>query len=705
MKKNDSGDFSVLYIEPNDEKVELFPVLAGQKKPVVLMLAEQSHAFQRPEDFSALKHIKRQYSLTIIFVFAHSNQLKQLATKNGFLVYASMDKLADAVSAGQMARQRALSRPTMSSNDEVVRRNTRPLSTEEQVEPLQPKERVVWQTEPLQHRDQTAWQEEPFEPEPAAPVARQAEPLRSKDQIAWPTEPFESRDHVIWPTEPFQPTEQIIEQPDMPVSGRLKPPVQAAQNGFSASDFRGPYSAPSRLTFQHDQREESNPIFQSHPSREAQEAQYRTAPIKPQFSNTPGRKRFSRVLIALTVALVLCIIGSFLVVSKPFQTVPTNAAAPPANIGQLTFTSSGQVNEDSSQGISDQVVLNMHDVPAPAANKKYYAWLLGDKSQSDPTSMLLGALNVDNGKILLKFAGDAKHSNLLLVTSRILITEEDASVPPITPSLDTSTWRYYGAFSSTPIVAADNPSHYSYLDHLRHLLAADPTLEQLELPGGLNNWFYNNTSKLVEWTSSMRETWMNTKDTAFMRRQTSRVLSYLDGSTYLYRDLPPNSPLLVDERLARVGLLDVNGPNQEPPDYVEHIDKHLRGLLEANDTSPSLRAQINDMITAINNINLWLTKIRQDAQKIVKMSDAQFRQPATLTLINDMTTNANNAFAGQVDPSTSQTLQGVSWLHDHMQLLATINITKVQPDSSGAIPQIIPGQMNIKAFVPYEVQR
>jgi hypothetical protein len=117
MKKNDSGDFSVLYIEPNDEKVELFPVLAGQKKPVVLMLAEQSHAFQRPEDFSALKHIKRQYSLTIIFVFAHSTQLKQLATKNGFLVYASMDKLADAVSAGQMARQRALSRPTMPSSD------------------------------------------------------------------------------------------------------------------------------------------------------------------------------------------------------------------------------------------------------------------------------------------------------------------------------------------------------------------------------------------------------------------------------------------------------------------------------------------------------------------------------------------------------------------------------------------------------------
>jgi hypothetical protein len=620
----------VLYVEPDDEKGELFPVIAGQKKPVVLMLAEQSRAFLRPEDFSALKHIKRQYSLAIIFVFAHSSQLKQLASKNGFPVYDSMDRLADAISAGHMVRQRALARPTLSLDEQLPRRNTRPLPPQDPVI-----EQVV------------------MPPAPPEPELRQSD-------------------------EPVIPREQMM-----------------------------------RSTLARNQRADSDLLFRSFPGHDASEEPYGTIPTRPQFAQASGRKHISKLLVVLSVALVICIIGSFFIVSKLFQPVSshttnnaanTSIAAKAASVGQLVYTSSGQVNENTSQGISDQIVLNLHNVPAPAANEKYYAWLLGDKGESDPITIALGALTVTNGDVQLNFGGDAQHSNLLLTTSRVLITEEDDTMTPIAPSLDTSTWRYYGAFSSTPIVAADNPEHYSYLDHLRHLLAADPTLDELELPGGLNNWFYNNTSKLVEWTSSMRETWMDTKDTAFIQRQTTRVLSYLDGSTFLYKDIPGNAPLLVDARLARVGLLDVDGPNQEPPDYVEHIDKHLRGLLEANDTSVSLREQINAMITAINNINHWLTQLRQDSQKLLKMSTAQLKQPATLTLLNDMILNSNDAFAGQVDPSTGQALQGVSWLHEHMQLLATINLTKVQPDASGAIPEILPGQMSTQAFVPAKAE-
>jgi hypothetical protein len=696
MKKNDAGDFSVLYVEPADEKVELFPVIAGQKKPLVLMLAEQSCAFQRPEDFSALKHIKRQYSLTIIFVFGHSNHLKQLATKNGFPVYSSMDKLADAISAGQMARQRALARPTLPLDGQIPRRNTIPLplqdpATEQADMPLTPREQVIKQAEVS------------FTPGEQI-VGPTAMPNTPRAQAMRPTEvPFTPAAQPSRPIEvPFAPKEQGMRQADLPIFASAPKNNPTAAGGSTVFDYAEPYSASSRSTSTSDHRQDSDLSFRSFPGHATSEALYEPIPHRPQFAQTSGHTRVSRIVIVLTVAVILGLIGSFLIVSKSFQPVATHTAVTPAivNVGQLTFISSGQVNESSSQGISDQVVLTMHDIPAPATGKKYYAWLLGDKSQSDPSSMALGALTITNGNVQLKFAGDAQHSNLLLSTSRILITEEDDTIPPMSPSLDTSTWRYYGAFSSTPIVAADNPNHYSYLDHLRHLLAADPTLDELELPGGLNIWFYNNTSKLVEWAGSMRETWMDTKDTAFMRRQTTRVLAYLDGSTFLYKDIPANSPSLVDERLARVGLLDVNGPNQEPPDYVEHINKHLRGLLEANDTSPALRAQISTLIAAINNINQWLTQLRQDAQKIVKMSDAQFNQPSTFSLINDMISNANAAFAGQVDPSTGQALPGVSWLHDHMQLLATLNLTKVQPDTSGAIPQIIPGQMSTRAFVP-----
>ena len=68
------------------------------------------------------------------------------------------------------------------------------------------------------------------------------------------------------------------------------------------------------------------------------------------------------------------------------------------------------------------------------------------------------------------------HNNLLANYGHFLVTEEDASPPPITPSLDITTWRYSAAFPTTPN-PADTVNHFSLLDHLRHLLAQDPKLK------------------------------------------------------------------------------------------------------------------------------------------------------------------------------------------------------------------------------------
>jgi hypothetical protein len=397
---------------------------------------------------------------------------------------------------------------------------------------------------------------------------------------------------------------------------------------------------------------------------------------------------------------VLGVIGSFLVLPRTFSPTKSSAAAPvDTTVGHITYASSEQLSENSNQGIADQVAVDLHGLQAPAAGKKYYAWLLGDRSQSDPITVALGALAVSQGNVHFMYPGDAQHNNLLVNTSRFLITEEDATVAPMAPSMDPTTWRYYGEFSSTPIKSSTNPEKFSYLDHLRHLLAADPTLNQLELPGGLNTWFYRNTGKLVEWSTSMRETWEATKDAGYVRRQTTRILSYLDGTTFLYQDLPTKQPLLVQERLARVGLLNVAGPNQEPPSYLDHINRHLRGLLQADATPQNLREQINEFTVAMSNISSWLGNVRGDAQKIVKMSDAQLRQPATLNLLNDMIDNINHAFAGELDPSTGQTLEGVSWLHEHMNALATITIAPVKPNTSGLVPQTVPNKGQAKVFV------
>lgn len=392
------------------------------------------------------------------------------------------------------------------------------------------------------------------------------------------------------------------------------------------------------------------------------------------------RNNFAKfVAIVAIIALSVAGLSYFLVFYHQWPTSTTTAGTMPSIVGDVSYASSNQISENSSQGISDQVTIDLQQLNSPASGKAYYAWLLGDKSQSEAHTILLGRLNVSNGKAHLFYGGDPQHSNLLLRTSRFLVTEESASVTPISPTPDYNAWRYYGEVSQAPINEPDNTNHFSYLDHLRHLLASDPTLEKLNLPGGLNTWFYRNTAKLVEWTTSMRDPWEANKDINYVRRGTARTLAYLDGASFVGLDLPPGTPALVDGRLAQIGLIQVNGPDQEPPCYLSHVMKHLNGLLQAPDAPTSLRQNATDIVNALSNVNRWLNQVRSDGKKIMQMNDNQLRQPSTLSLINDMIVNANNAYIGQTDANTGQTLHGANWIHDHMQSISTFQVSPYHP--------------------------
>src|SRR5258707_15650689 len=105
MRRNDTRDFCILYLEPGEDRDALFRAIAGQHQPVVLMLAEQSRLFQRPEEFVALKHLKRQLNVAIFFVIPSSERLAQMAERNGFPVYKSTDGLSEQLKAGYPERQ------------------------------------------------------------------------------------------------------------------------------------------------------------------------------------------------------------------------------------------------------------------------------------------------------------------------------------------------------------------------------------------------------------------------------------------------------------------------------------------------------------------------------------------------------------------------------------------------------------------------
>jgi len=166
------------------------------------------------------------------------------------------------------------------------------------------------------------------------------------------------------------------------------------------------------------------------------------------------------------------------------------------------------------------------------------------------------------------------------------------------------------------------------------------------------------------------------------------TLAYLDGLSYVTQDLPPNTPLDVNDRLARIGLVEVHGPNQDPPCYLDGIVFHLGGLTQAGGSTTTLRKDAAGIIAAMNNVRYWLGQVRKDAQQIVKMTGEQLLQPATLALINDMIENASSAYAGQIDPTTGEMREGVTWIHDHIQTLATLEVTAYKAGNSPV--QLIP---------------
>ncbi len=421
--------------------------------------------------------------------------------------------------------------------------------------------------------------------------------------------------------------------------------------------------------------------FPSWPTQERRQAQ----PLPP--ANIKVRRR--RTPVTLTILLLLVLAGagagSFMVF---FHTLPTTDPPTLQVVGYLNFISSGQLAADSSQGIDDQVQLDLHHLPQPAPGKSYYAWLLGDENRSDLQSILLGKLVVDAGSAHLFYKGDAQHTNLLAICSRFLITEEDDWPMPITPSPDYSAWRYYGAFPQTP--DPHDKDHASFLDHLRYLLASDPLLNDMQLPGGLNNWFYRNTSQLLALAISARNTWEESKDINAVRNQAITILSYLDGLSFLQQDMPATTPMPALSPLAAVGLLDMNRPDQSPDSYLSSIVYHLNGLVNAPGSPPALRVNIATILKAISDVRAWLQALHDEARHIITMTNDQLGQPASLTILNDMVDQAGYAYSGQADAlATGRVKEGATWIHDALQALATLAVTTYSAGSS--IPEIAPG--------------
>lgn len=376
-------------------------------------------------------------------------------------------------------------------------------------------------------------------------------------------------------------------------------------------------------------------------------------------------------LLIVAVAVLLPALFS----AQPRLTTHARSLTAPAiaTVGQVSFTSSGQLDPSSSQGLNDIITVTLHNLSSPASGQSYYAWLMPDKADDTPQPLLLGRLAILSGKAQISYT-HPHHEDLLALYSRFEVAEQPSNEMPTTPPLDPEALHYEGFIPDTPTPGDEH--HYSLLDHLRHVLAKDPTLQEIGLPGGLDIWLSRNAEKILEWSSAARDSWAGGQQTGLLHRYMVRILEYLDGVANVFPsgDLPAGSPLLVDPTVGRIGLLKLT-QTQVLPGYLAHVDIHLHGLVNAPGHTQAQKDLAIKLDNALETDTSLYQKIRQDAIKLVKMNAAQLKSNEALSLLDDLVTKANLAYTGQFDPATGGNINGIAWIQSELQGIATMPVT------------------------------
>jgi eukaryotic-like serine/threonine-protein kinase len=382
------------------------------------------------------------------------------------------------------------------------------------------------------------------------------------------------------------------------------------------------------------------------------------------------------IVVVVLVLAILGTLGALLLLPRSNASVATNQV-----VGHVFFVNSGQLNEISAQGINDELQINLSNIPDPAVGKSYYAWILSDKNQSESAPILLGRLTVNHGNVHYQYTGDQRHTNLLAVVSRFLITEDSTNTPSNNPLIDTSTWHYYGEIPQTP--SPLDKLHFSMLDHLRHLLVESPELSIRGLHGGLALWFVRNIATISGLANGARDDW-HRNDAQSIHNQAVRILDYLDGASLVHTDVPPGTPLLADPRDAQVALLGPapNNPDppgygyngEAPPGYVYLIGIHMEGAIQAPQTTPDQRKLAIQINTGLDNVKRLLASAFRDAKQLSGMTSIQLLQPSSLSLLDDLVTQAQYAYTGQLNPATGQSEGGAIWIYGNLQRLANFDI-------------------------------
>ncbi|HEY4036239.1 MAG TPA: helix-turn-helix transcriptional regulator [Ktedonobacteraceae bacterium] len=373
--------------------------------------------------------------------------------------------------------------------------------------------------------------------------------------------------------------------------------------------------------------------------------------------------------VSLRLSLVIALIVSAVVATIIFrQRAPSNDLSG-SFVGMLSFSSSGVGKDTTSQGIADQIQIKLRLLQQPAADKRYYVWLMPDQDNPEGNVVPLGVLSIQGTTGQLSYH-DPLHTDLLVNYSRLLITEQDVSPMPQAPTLDQSMWRYQAQIPQ--IRASGTP--YSLLDHVRHLLASEPQLEQYKLSGGLAIWLKRNSEQMVPWATDARSAG-DAAQRDIMRQDLFRLLDYLDGLDYVQQDLPGDTSALqlVDQRTGSIGLLNIVS-EQPIRGYLVHIDDHLRGIVSSPGVSTQETILAEHILQNTDAINNWLQQARQDILQLLKNFDQPLPKSQTLQLLTDVSTLITFASEGKPVSGSGNRQGGADQVDEQILQLASMQI-------------------------------
>jgi serine/threonine protein kinase len=386
------------------------------------------------------------------------------------------------------------------------------------------------------------------------------------------------------------------------------------------------------------------------------------------LTRPPAQKKRKKILVFSLILLLLVLLGTGSGGFYLFTHQHVPAVAPAPIVGQAFFESSSQINVQGSQGIDDEMSINLSHIASPPTGKNYYAWLVSDEHQTPASFLLLGKLTVNAGTVTFFYPPDPQHTNLLQYYSQFLISEENTNSTPTHPTTQKRAWAYYAEIPQVPDGSLLN---LSALDDIRFLLVRGQNIT-----GGIDILFLKGTYQLLTLASSARDAW-NNRDMHTLRNQLITMLDYIDGPTFIQNDVPTGTPFLVNPQFVQAPMLDF-GQNQSPPGYISRLDNQLNFLSGSPGITPAINTIANQVRNDLPTVENQLGQVYKDAELLMRMNDNQLRQASVYTTVNDMAIVANSAY-NEMNPSTNEPQGGALWIHTQVQNLATFQIKKYTP--------------------------